>query len=179
MRKLIPCMKKYLTAFVLVTLTQICSAQISQFGVSVAGASSGTMMIDVLAGGDVNRFHLGASIQFGGQKGQQVDERGQTYGLTQDGSGEYFITVDLGYSRVIKEKFTINPELSIGNNRHYTNYIDRRFNSDHYHLVTKKEAVFGVGVNAGYIISPNFEVFGGFNSNRGVAIGARLILHTM
>lgn len=152
-------------------------AQVSVFGVSVGYATTKTLVGDILVGGDLNRFHLGFSLQKGGQIGSQVDERKSNYGLTTNGSGDYFTSVDLGYSRVIKEKFTIHPELSIGTRKYYTNYVDNRFTGDGYHMIDKRESIVGVGVNAGYIVHNNFEFFGGINSIRGGTFGLRVLLN--
>lgn len=170
-------MKTLLFIVLVCGCTTLCLAQDPiRIGVSVAGATSKSMMIDLFGFNSQNRYHLGFSFQFGGQKGKSVDDKAVNYGDTEDGKGDYFFTVDLGYSLVIKDKFTVQPEVSIGQRKHYTNFVDRRFSSDRYHLITKKESIVGAGVNLGYIFHENFEGFGGFNSIRGATLGIRLII---
>lgn len=151
--------------------------QVTIMGVTIGYATSKALMGDILLGGDFNRFHLGFSLQQGDQVGTQVNERKSNHGLTTSGSGDYFTSVELGYSRVIKEKFTIHPEISIGSRKYYTNYVDSRFNGDGYHMIDKRESLFGAGLNAGYIFHDNFEVFGGVNTIRGGTFGLRVLLH--
>lgn len=76
------------------------------------------------------------------------------------------------YSCIMK-KLTIGGDISVGTNKQFTNYIDRRFKNDHYHLITKKETVFGAGITFGYFVRQNVELYAGLNSNRGPGIGVR------
>lgn len=169
---------KRLLLIIVITYPFLSMAQtFSGFGVSFSGATANSFNGDVfMVNNGVNRFHLGFGFQRGGQKGKVVDDQAQNYGQTEDGRGVYFFIVDLGFSRVINERVTINPEITIGQDKHYTNYIDRRFSSDRYHLITNKEGIFGAGLKAGYIIKEHFEAFTGFNTIKKIEIGLRIIL---
>lgn len=166
-----------LLPFLCLSFSGYSQVEVTVMGVTIGYATTKTLVGDILLGGDVNRFHLGFSLQQGDQVGRQIDERKSNYGLTTDGSGDYFTSVDLGYSRVIKEKFTVHPEVSIGTRKYYTNYVDNRFSGDGYHMIDKKESLLGIGINAGYIVHNNFEFFGGVNSIRGGTFGLRILLH--
>lgn len=102
-----------------------------------------------------------------------VDERKSKYGLTKIEDDEYVWLIDLGYSRIIKEKLTIHPELSFGKRIEFTNYKDNRFIDNGYSLITNKESIVGIGINFGYLITKNFEPFLGYNSLKNVNIGFR------
>lgn len=109
-------------------------------------------------------------------RGKEVENQLANYGQTTDGSGESFFSIDLGYGRVIKQKWIVDGELSIGSNSHYTNFIDRRFSDDGYHIITARESVVGVGVNGSYMINENFVIFTGFNTLKKLQVGLRMIL---
>ena len=122
-----------------------------------------------------NIFLFGASIQLSNKKGEAVDNQLPNYGRTVDGEGEYFLTIDLGYGKVIGEKFTVEVSVSLGQNYRYTNYIDNRFSSGGYHLVEEENFVGGIGANIGYMISNNFNFYLGLNSLKKFQLGARIL----
>lgn len=150
-------------------------AQITAGGLSIGGASSKSFLVDLFLGTNGHRLHAGMTYQLGGQKGKSVDEQKSNYGLKSDGSGKYFYTFDFGYSRAIKSRLRLHGEISIGQNMRYTNYIDNRFTSGRYHLITERTTIFGVGADAAYAVQA-LEFFGGFNSIRGVTAGVRCLL---
>ncbi|MCE7054708.1 hypothetical protein LZF95_08490 [Algoriphagus sp. AGSA1] len=148
-----------------------------KIGIGLAGATTGSMNIELsyLDNTD-NFFKLGMTYQFADTRGKLVSEQLPNHGKTQAGTGEYFITVDLGYGRRVKEKFLLDVELSAGSENTYQNYIDNRFNGGGYHLITSKKTIIGAGVNGGYLISENFTAFAGFNTIRKVQVGIRFFL---
>lgn len=151
----------------------------SKIGIGVFYGTTNALGMDVIL---TNRaesgiFKLGAAMEMGtGKRGEAVDEILSNYGRTKDGTGDYFFTVDLGYGRIFKEKFTLEGELSIGQKSYYTNYIDNRFNGGGYHFVDKVETIVGGGILAGYLLGDNFGVNAGYNSIKGVIFGMRLYL---
>jgi hypothetical protein len=167
-------MKRQLLIFALTCLTSWSSAQ--KIGLGVAYATSNALAVDFLLRQENNLFRLGGSLQFSDRRGKEVENQLSNYGQTIDGTGEYFLTIDLGYGRVVKDNWTIDTELSIGSNRHYTNYIDHRFNGDGYHIVTNKESIVGFGGNIGYIMKDHWNFFTGFNSVRKLQFGIRIWL---
>lgn len=154
----------------------ICNAYGQKFGVGIGYASSRAINFEMLLSKGNNIFKFGGGIQFSDRRGKSVDEQLQNYGQTEDGKGEYFWAIDFGYGRKIKEKISVDGELSIGANNHYTNYIDNRFNDGGYHLITKKETVVGAGLNLGYIINDNWNMILGFNTIKKIQFGVRIWL---
>lgn len=154
-----------------------CSSFGQKIGIGLAGATSGSMNIELsyLDNTD-NFFKLGMTYQFADTRGKLVPEQLPNYGKTQDGIGEYFLTIDFGYGKVFKEKFLLDIELSAGSENSFQNYIDNRFNGGGYHLIISKKAIMGAGLNAGYLISENFTAFAGFNTIRKVQFGIRFLL---
>jgi hypothetical protein len=148
-----------------------------RIGFGVGYATSNAIGFDLLYLKDYRHlFKIGGAFQMSDMRGKEVEDQLANYGRTTDGSGESFYCIDLGYGWVIKQKWIVDGELSIGSNSHYTNYIDRRFNDYGYHIITEKENVVGVGVNGNYMIDENFVVFTGFNTLKKLQFGLRMIL---
>lgn len=167
-------MKVFLT---LIFLFLLVTFQINgqTFGIGIAYATSNSLNGEFQYISNLNTFKLGFSYQMADTRGEPVDEQLPNYGRTTDGSGEYFTLVDLGYGRILQDKFTIDAELSIGTNNYYTNYLDGRFNDGGYHLITEKETALGIGFNAGYIFSENWNTIVGYNSLRKLQFGIRIL----
>ncbi|SFU18965.1 hypothetical protein SAMN04489724_0070 [Algoriphagus locisalis] len=146
-------------------------------GIGLAGASSGSMNMELLYMDKTkNIFKLGMTYQFADTRGKLVPEQLSNYGKTQDGNGEYFLTIDFGYGKIFKEKFLLDIELSAGSENSFQNYIDNRFNGGGYHLITSKNTVLGAGLDAGYLFKENFTAFAGFNTIRKAQVGIRFFL---
>jgi hypothetical protein len=148
-------------------------AYAQRFGVGFAYATSNAINIEVLYAKENNSFKLGASYKLANTRGKLVNEQLSNYGRTVDGTGKYFVTIDLGYGKTIKNKIQIDGELSLGSSNHFTNYIDNRFTGGGYHMLTKTEFVAGVGLNAGYLFNENWCVYTGFNTIRKLQFGVR------
>lgn len=173
-------MKNLTLTISLILFVLICNAQIrNRFGIGAFYGTSNALGMDVIV---INKaesalFKLGAALEMGtGARGEAVSDPKPNYGQTEDGKGTYFYTVDFGYGRIIKEKFLLEGELSIGLERHYTNYIDNRFNDGGYHLINKDETILGGGLLAGYVLGEYATGHLGFNSIKGVTFGLRLVL---
>jgi len=148
-----------------------------KIGIGLAGASSGSMNMELsYMDRSNNFFKLGITYQFADTRGKLVYEQLPNYGKTQDGVGEYFLTVDFGYGKVFKEKYLLNLELSAGSENSYENYIDNRFNGGGYHLITSKQTIVGAGVDAGYLINEQLTAFAGFNTIRKAQVGIKVFL---
>ena len=163
---------KNLTSF-LVFLFFISSAAYSQIGFSFSYSTGKTLALDIFTVKANSRFHFGYGHQFNGQKNKVVKEREANYGLTRIEDGSFFWIIDLGYSRVIKEKLTIHPEISIGSKKEFTSYEDNRFTDNGYSLINSSEVIVGVGLNIGYFISEYIEPFVGYHTLKKVNFGLR------
>ena len=163
--------RKLLLLLALFTLL-VSNAQ-SKYGASVSYSSENTVGFDFFLTKGENRFHLGFGYEFGKQKKKIVSERKSNYGLTKIEDGDYLWLIDLGYSRFITEKLSINPELSFGKLTEFTNYEDNRFNDGGYSLINNTESKIGFGVNVGYLVTENFEPFIGFGTLKKMNFGLR------
>ena len=165
---------RFLSVVALIIFSQSSFGQ--RIGIGIAGAASGSMNLELsyLDNAD-NFFKLGMTYQFSDTRGKLVPEQLPNYGKTQDGYGDYFLTVDFGYGKVLKEKITVDAEISAGSKNSYENYIDNRFNGGGYHLIASKETLIGAGLNAGYFFNENFTALAGFNTIRKAQVGIRFI----
>jgi hypothetical protein len=123
-----------------------------------------------IAGGQVidNNFLYRFCVSFepSDAKGEKVPEQKPNYGRTVAGSGDYFTSYDVGVGYYMTPDMTISAELSYGGKKYYTNYIDNRFTDGGYHLIDKSESLFGVGLNAGYIVTSGIGILIGYNTIR-------------
>ncbi|MBT1689448.1 hypothetical protein [Dawidia soli] len=170
-------MKSIILLFTLLFWAISNEASGQRIGVGISYATSNAVGFELLYLKDYRHlFKLGGAFQMSDMRGKEVENQLANYGQTTDGSGESFFSIDLGYGRVIKQKWIVDGELSIGSNSHYTNFIDRRFSDDGYHIITARESVVGVGVNGSYMINENFVIFTGFNTLKKLQVGLRMIL---
>jgi hypothetical protein len=146
-------------------------AKAQGFGLSVSYSTPNAFGIGMLFSKEQNRFHIGYTHQFNGQKSTVVTERKENYGLTKIESGDYFWLLDLGYSRIIKEKLSVYPEISFGSKRHFTSYRDDRFSDGGYSLIEYGDIKAGVGLNIGWFIHPNIETYLGYNTIKKASFG--------
>ncbi|MGB0884434.1 MAG: hypothetical protein ACPG4W_07340 [Flavobacteriales bacterium] len=167
-------MKSLLTLFLIIFSMTNTNAQ--KFGTSIALSTNKVFGLDFFYGKENNRFHFGYSHQFNGQKNTVVRERKANYGLTKIEDGDFFWLIDLGYSRVINQKLTINPEISFGSKNEFTNYKDDRFSDNGYSLISKSKAKTGIGLNLGYLVHKHLEPFIGYHTLKKVNFGLRFIL---
>ena len=147
--------------------------EVSKLGMSINWAWSDAIGFDFIFGA-IDRFHIGGTFQFSDAKGKEVDAILPNYGRTFLGEGEYYWTFDFGYSRIIRN-LTLKGELNIGGTKRYRNYRDSRFTGDGYHTVSQgKQMKFGIGGQAGYLVSSHFEVFAGWNTLHLFQLGCRV-----
>ena len=156
-------MKKYLVLIPSIFFVLLTSAQ-RGFGFDVGMATSKAPMIAVKYYIDKNAPSIGFSYQvFNDALGKEQD---LTAGSTAIGDGDYFYSFDIGYTRVLSEKFSIAGEVSIGTKKHYQNLRDDNASSGGYHRILKTESVVGGGGFVFYNISETFGIFAGYNSLR-------------
>jgi hypothetical protein len=82
----------------------------------------------------------------------------------------------LGYSRIIAEKFSINPSIGFGRKHFYTNYRDERFTDGGYSLIRQSKNKASIGLNIGYFVAKQIETFLGFHSQKKVNFGIRFAI---
>lgn len=166
---------RFFLSVALIFLSQISFGQ--RIGIGIAGATSGSMNLELSYLDNANNFFkLGMTYQFSDTRGKLVSEQLPNYGKTQDGYGDYFLTVDFGYGKVLNEKIMLDAEISAGAKNSYENYIDNRFNGGGYHLINSKKTLIGAGLNAGYLFNENFTLLAGFNTIRKAQVGLRIFL---
>ncbi|WP_370479037.1 hypothetical protein [Tamlana flava] len=153
-----------------------CQGQVRdrESGLSLFASTNDSAGIDFFGREGNSRIHFGYSYQFNGQKNEIKKKQGQTDGLTEDGKGDYFWVIDLGYSRIFIDKLTVHSELSIGGKKEFTNFLDDRYSDDGYSLITSSKAVMGVGLNMGYLMNNGLEPFIGIHTLKKINIGVRL-----
>jgi hypothetical protein len=117
---------------------------------------------------DKNAFSLGGSYQTNNALGKKVDEHPQNFII---GNGDFFYTLDAGYTRILSEKFSVEGELSFGKRKYYTNYNDDNAAQGAYHKIDKVKSIFGGGAMLFYNISETFVLFAGYNSIREGSFG--------
>ena len=87
------------------------------------------------------------------------------------GDGDYFYSIDVGYTRMISDNFSISGEISFGKKKFYQNVTDDSFSQGGYHVIYKTESKIGAGVFATYYFNETFGIFAGYNSLRQASIG--------
>lgn len=163
-------MKKYL----LVTTTiffATCSFAQTGFGFDIGYATSKSAMIDFKYFLDENAFSLGFTYQSSSALGKKVTEPRGNFII---GDGDFYYSVDVGYTRLLSEKFSVEGEVSIGQRSFYTNFNDNANGDGGYHMINKKKSVIGVGGIITYSLSEIFGFFAGYNSLREAAAGLQI-----
>ncbi len=163
--------------FTVLTLFCFCSFQFSMaqkgFGLGFGFSTKGSINGDIKYYLKKNAFSIGGTYEINGALGKGVTERLSNYGTTEVGSGEYFYTVDFGYTRLIK-RIEFTGEASVGSVIEYTNYEDNRFTEGGYHLVNSTRSIVGVGIFVTYFANKQIGFSGGFNTIRGASLGLHL-----
>lgn len=148
----------------------------SQVGLSISYGIDKNFSADCFYINNDNRFHLGFSNQLNGQKATVVRQRLANYGTTYIEEGNFFWLLDFGYSRIIRDRFSVHSELSIGQRHRFTSYEDNRFRDNGYSLINNSKTIVGIGVNVGYLINENFEFFAGYHTTKQVTLGIRMFV---
>lgn len=129
----------------------------------------------IIAGGHYiqNDFLYRFSISFetSDARGKEVTEQESNYGRTIDETGDYFTTYDFCVGYYITKRITVSGELSFGQKKYYTSYIDNRFTDGGYHMIDKKESLVGFGLSGGYIFGGGWGFLVGYNTVRQMSVG--------
>lgn len=148
-----------------------CTITKAQFGLRVGYSTSSSLLADMNWRVNKNVLHLGGTYQFNGQLGGAKNTQLANYGRTSLGGDAYLILLDFGYSRWLTNHLALGAEVSLGANRFFTNYSDRRFKSGGYHLITGSEFQAGVGLKGTYCFNSGFGFFVGYNMLSGANAG--------
>lgn len=162
---------------IFILLSNPTTAYSQNWGMSLGISTEKVVFGDVLYRNNAHFFHFGLGYQLTDATGEEKSERKTNYGLSTSGSGDKFYTVDLGYGYEIIDTIELFVELSIGQRKYYTNYIDKRFKDGGYHMIDRDEMITGLGVGASYSISSQFKVFASYNSIRKLGVGVRYIFN--
>jgi hypothetical protein len=166
-------MKKYLVLLLLFFFVSFVHAQ-NGFGFNVGMSTSKAPMIAVKYYIDKNAPSMGFSYQvFNDALGKNQDF---VPGDSAIGDGYYFYSFDIGYTRVLSEKFSIGGEVSFGTKKHFQNLRDDSAPSGGYHRILTTESVIGGGGFIFYNINEMFGIFGGYNSLREGTFGLEVRL---
>ena len=156
-------MKKYLVLIPSIFFVLVASAQ-RGFALDLGMGTSKAPMLAVKYYIDKNAPSIGFSYQvFNDALGKKQD---LVPGDSAIGDGNYFYSFDIGYTRVLNEKFSIGGEVSIGTRQHYQNLRDDSAPSGGYHRYLTTESVIGGGGFLFYNINQTFGIFAGYNSLR-------------
>ena len=168
-------MKKYLV-LIPIFLVLLTSAQ-RGFGFDVGMATSKAPMIAAKYYFEKNAVSIGGSYTlFNNALGEKKDQINQ--GDHPIGDGRTFYTIDIGYTRVVSDKFSVEGELSIGRKMYYQNISDDNSSSGAYHVFGWKdsESIVGGGALLFYNINETFGIFAGYNSLREGTFGLEVRL---
>jgi hypothetical protein len=143
------------------------------FGVGVGMSTSKAPMIAVKYFVNKNAGSIGFSYKlFNNAQGKNHDITPNSHAIT---DGWLFYTVDVGYTRILNENFSISGEVSIGKKRRYQNLTDENTN-EQYHRFLKPydKNIVGGGLLLIYNLTDNFGLFAGYNSIREGTLGVQL-----
>ena len=167
-------MKKYFVLVPSVFFVLVASAQ-KGFAFDVGIGTSKAPMIAVKYFFDKNAVSLGGSYQvFNDALGPRHDE--MLPGSTGIDDGDYFYSLDIGYTRVFSEKFAVAGELSFGKRRYFWDFSNEDFTAGGYHWIHKEKSEFGGGALLFYNINPTLGFFAGYNSLREGTFGVEIRL---
>ena len=129
----------------------------------------------IIAGGQFNQndflFRFSISFKTSKARGKEVTEQEPNYGRTVDETGDYFTTYDFSIGYYLTTQIALSAELSFGQKKYYTSYIDNRFTDGGYHMIDNKESLVGFGINGGYIFKGGLGILIGYNTVRQVSFG--------
>ena len=169
-------MKKYSVLVPFIFVVSLASAQ-RGLGFDVGIGTSKAPMIAAKYYFEKNAVSLGGTYTlFNDALGEKKDQIHQ--GDKVVGDGQTFYTIDIGYTRVLSEKFSVEGELSIGRKKYYQNISDDNSSSGAYHVFGYKdpESIVGVGGLLFYNFNETFSLFAGYNSLREGTFGVEIRL---
>jgi hypothetical protein len=164
-------MKKNLLLLTVIFLVTFSYGQDQQkgFGFDLGYSTSRAAMADVKYFIDKNAFSLGFTYEFNDALGKKSKDI--IPGTTAIGDGDYFFSVDVGYTRVLNEKFSVSGEVSIAEKKYYQNLSDNNFSEGAYHRIYKTTSTAGIGGILTYNLTDLFGIFAGYNSLRELDFG--------
>src|SRR6476659_4894977 len=166
-------MKKYLILFIVVFVGSLLHAQ-NGLGFDLGLGTSKAPMLAVKYYINKNAPSIGFSYQiFNDALGKKQN---LVPGDSAIGDGNYFYSFDIGYTRVISEKFSIGGEVSIGTRKYFQNIRDDMAAAGAYHRITSTKSIIGGGGFILYNINETFGIFGGYNSLREGTFGLEVRL---
>jgi len=161
-------MNKYLILIPSVFFVLLTSAQ-TGFGFDAGIGTSKAPMIAVKYFFGNNAASIGATYQvFNDALGKKHD---YLAGTTAIGDGDYFYSIDVGYTRILNENFSISGDVSIGEKKYYQNLRDDNSPQGGYHQIYKSKSQVGGGAYLTYNFNTSFGLFAGYNSLRGGTFG--------
>jgi len=164
-------MKKYSILLLILFFVMDVKSQ-DGFAADVGIGTSKAPMIAVKYYFDKNAASIGASYQiFNDALGKKND---LIPGTTAIGNGDYFFSIDVGYTRVLNEDFSITGEVSIGQKKYYQNLSDDNFSQGGYHYIYKTKSQVGGGAYLTYNFNATFGLFAGYNSMREATFGLEI-----
>ena len=167
-------MKKSLAFFACIFIVSLATAQ-KGFAFDVGISTSKAPMVAVKYYFDKNAVFAGATYQvFNDALGPRHDEL--LPGSTGIDDGDYFYSIDVGYTRVLSDKFSIAGELSFGKRRYFWNFSKDDFTAGGYHWIHKTKSEFGGGGLLFYNFNQTFSLFAGYNSIREGTFGLEVRL---
>lgn len=165
-------MKKYLGSTALIFMTVISYGQ-RGFGFDLGFSSTKAPMLDVKYFIDKNAASIGVTYQFyNNALGSKEDAIAPgTYAI---GDGDYFYSIDIGYTRILSEHFSGSAEVSFATRRYYQNLSDNSFSEGGYHIIYKTKSEVGIGGIVTYNFNDMVGIFGGYNTVRHAFFGVQL-----
>jgi hypothetical protein len=166
-------MKKYLVLVPCIFFVLLASAQMG-FGFDVGISTSKAPLVAVKYYFDKNAVFAGATYQvFNDALGKKNDLIPGTVAI---GDGDYFYSIDIGYTRILNENFSVSGEVSIGQKKYYQNLSDDNFSQGGYHYIYKTKSQVGGGAMLMYNFNQTFGLFAGYNSIREGTFGLEVRL---
>ena len=145
------------------------------FGFDVGISTSKATMIAVKYFFDKNAVSAGASYQvFNDALGSRHDQYIQ--GSTGIDDGDYFYSIDIGYTRVLNDRFSIAGEVSFGKRMYFWNFSKDDLTAGGYHWIHDTKSEFGGGAMLFYNFNETFGLFAGYNSIRKGTFGVEIRL---
>ena len=167
-------MKKYLVLIPSIFFVLLASAQ-RGFGFDVGISTSKAPLVAVKYYFDKNAVFAGATYQvFNDALGPRHDEL--LPNSTGIDDGDYFYSIDFGYTRVLSDKFSIAGELSFGKRMYFWNFSKDDLTKGGYHWIHKTKSEFGGGAMLLYNFNQTFGLFAGYNSIREGTFGLEVRL---
>jgi hypothetical protein len=162
--------KNLLLSIIIFSITFSIHAQ-NGFGVGVGMSTSKAPMVEVKYFVNKNAGSIGFSYQF---FNNALGPRHDVSGTQGTDEGDYFYSIDVGYTRILNDQFSVSGEISFAKKMFYYNWSDNNYSSGGYHQIYKTKSVVGAGVFLIYNLTENFGIFAGYNSIREGTLGVQL-----